>query len=117
MTCMWSWRETDTVICLNGHVCCRGTPAAVSQSPEYIRLFGAKAAQTLAVYSHDHDHTHLRMAVCSTPTGASRITATLKTVTTWVITRMAKTTATNTTMPIMTTITFTTAGNRHPRSR
>ena len=51
--------ETDTVICLNGHVCCRGTPAAVSQSPEYMRLFGAKAAQTLAVYSHDHDHTHL----------------------------------------------------------
>ncbi len=50
---------TDTVICLNGHVCCRGTPAAVSQSPEYMRLFGAKAAQTLAVYSHDHDHTHL----------------------------------------------------------
>jgi zinc transport system ATP-binding protein len=51
--------ETDTVICLNGHVCCRGTPAAVSQSPEYMRLFGAKAAQTLAVYSHHHDHTHL----------------------------------------------------------
>lgn len=25
--------ETDTVICLNGHVCCRGTPQAVSQSP------------------------------------------------------------------------------------
>jgi zinc transport system ATP-binding protein len=51
--------ETDTVICLNGHVCCRGTPAAVSSSPEYMRLFGAKASQTLAVYSHDHDHTHL----------------------------------------------------------
>jgi zinc transport system ATP-binding protein len=51
--------ETDTVICLNGHVCCRGTPQTVSQSPEYRRLFGAKAAQTLAVYSHDHDHTHL----------------------------------------------------------
>jgi zinc transport system ATP-binding protein len=51
--------ETDTVICLNGHVCCRGTPAAVSQSPEYMQLFGAKAARTLAVYSHDHDHTHL----------------------------------------------------------
>lgn len=51
--------ETDTVICLNGHVCCRGTPAAVSQSAEYMRLFGAKAAQTLAVYSHHHDHTHL----------------------------------------------------------
>jgi zinc transport system ATP-binding protein len=51
--------ETDTVICLNGHVCCRGTPQAVSQSPEYVRLFGSRAAQTLAVYSHDHDHTHL----------------------------------------------------------
>jgi zinc transport system ATP-binding protein len=50
---------TDTVICLNGHVCCRGTPAAVSSSPEYMRLFGARAGGTLAVYSHDHDHTHL----------------------------------------------------------
>ncbi len=51
--------ETDTVICLNGHVCCRGTPQAVSRSPEYVRLFGSRAAQTLAVYSHHHDHTHL----------------------------------------------------------
>jgi zinc transport system ATP-binding protein len=51
--------ETDTVICLNGHVCCRGTPQAVSRSPEYVRLFGSRAAQSLAVYAHDHDHTHL----------------------------------------------------------
>ena len=51
--------ETDTVICLNGHVCCRGTPQAVSQSPEYMRLFGGAAAKALAVYSHHHDHTHL----------------------------------------------------------
>ncbi len=51
--------ETDTVICLNGHVCCRGTPQMVSQSPEYLKLFGSRAAKTLAVYSHDHDHTHL----------------------------------------------------------
>ncbi|MFK0208215.1 zinc ABC transporter ATP-binding protein ZnuC [Agrobacterium sp. NPDC090283] len=51
--------ETDTVICLNGHVCCRGTPQAVSQSPEYMRLFGGTAAKALAVYSHHHDHTHL----------------------------------------------------------
>ena len=51
--------ETDTVICLNGHVCCRGTPQVVSQSPEYLKLFGSRAAKTLAVYSHDHDHTHL----------------------------------------------------------
>lgn len=51
--------ETDTVICLNGHVCCRGAPAQVLQSPEYVRLFGARAADTLAIYRHQHDHTHL----------------------------------------------------------
>lgn len=51
--------ETDTVVCLNGHVCCRGTPQAVSQSPEYVKLFGTRAAQSLAIYSHHHDHTHL----------------------------------------------------------
>jgi zinc transport system ATP-binding protein len=51
--------ETDTVICLNGHVCCRGTPRSVAESPEYLRLFGTRAAATLALYHHDHDHTHL----------------------------------------------------------
>lgn len=49
---------TDTVICLNGHVCCRGTPEAVSRSEDYQRLFGGNA-RGLAVYSHRHDHTHL----------------------------------------------------------
>lgn len=51
--------ETDTVICLNGHICCTGTPDSVVQSPEYLSLFGARAAQTLALYQHHHDHTHL----------------------------------------------------------
>jgi zinc transport system ATP-binding protein len=50
--------ETDTVICLNGHVCCRGTPSAVKRSPEYLRLFGERAASTLAIYEHHHDHEH-----------------------------------------------------------
>jgi zinc transport system ATP-binding protein len=50
--------ETDTVICLNGHVCCRGTPSAVKRSPEYLRLFGERAASTLAIYQHHHDHEH-----------------------------------------------------------
>lgn len=50
---------TDTVICLNGHVCCRGTPQSVAASPEYRRLFGARAEGTLAIYRHHHDHTHL----------------------------------------------------------
>lgn len=50
--------ETDTVICLNGHVCCRGTPDTVKTSPEYLALFGDRAAQTLAIYPHHHDHHH-----------------------------------------------------------
>lgn len=51
--------ETDTVVCLNGHVCCRGSPQSVLTDPEYIKLFGARAAETLALYRHRHDHTHL----------------------------------------------------------
>jgi zinc transport system ATP-binding protein len=50
---------TDTVICMNGHVCCRGTPEMVGQSEEYQRLFGARGAGALALYSHNHDHSHL----------------------------------------------------------
>lgn len=50
--------ETDTVICLNGHVCCRGTPSTVKRSPEYLRLFGERGAGALAIYQHHHDHEH-----------------------------------------------------------
>jgi zinc transport system ATP-binding protein len=49
---------TDHVLCLNHHVCCSGAPDAVSEHPEYLALFGPKAAQTHAVYTHDHDHAH-----------------------------------------------------------
>lgn len=49
---------TDTVICLNGHVCCQGSPQRVANDPEYHRLFGVRAADTLALYHHDHDHHH-----------------------------------------------------------
>jgi zinc transport system ATP-binding protein len=50
---------TDRVICLNGHMCCQGTPTAVASSDEYKELFGARATSILAVYEHSHDHTHL----------------------------------------------------------
>lgn len=50
--------QTDTVVCLNGHVCCHGTPQAVAESSEYRRLFGPRAAKTLAIYQHHHDHVH-----------------------------------------------------------
>lgn len=50
---------TDRVICLNGHICCEGTPHAVAESEAYRSLFGRRAAASLAVYEHSHDHTHL----------------------------------------------------------
>ncbi|NBN62614.1 ATP-binding cassette domain-containing protein [Microvirga tunisiensis] len=50
---------TDQVVCLNGHVCCRGTPVSVARSAAYRDLFGPRAAGALAVYEHSHDHEHL----------------------------------------------------------
>ena len=51
--------NTDKVICLNGHVCCSGSPEAVSSAPEFRTLFGDRAADELAFYKHKHDHEHL----------------------------------------------------------
>ncbi len=48
----------DRVICLNGHVCCEGTPLQVSEAPEYRALFGHGTQGALALYRHDHDHSH-----------------------------------------------------------
>ena len=50
---------TDRVLCLNGHVCCSGTPSSVATDPAYQNLFGNRAAKALAIYEHTHDHTHL----------------------------------------------------------
>lgn len=49
---------SDRVICLNGHVCCQGTPEHVSAAPEYLELFGPQTGGALAVYRHRHDHHH-----------------------------------------------------------
>ena len=49
---------SDRVICLNGHVCCAGTPAVVASAPEYRALFGSGTGGALALYRHDHDHEH-----------------------------------------------------------
>ncbi len=49
---------TDQVVCLNRHVCCSGEPEVVSRHPEYVGLFGPRAAAGLAIYTHDHDHRH-----------------------------------------------------------
>lgn len=50
--------STDTVVCLNHHVCCTGHPETVTRDPAYLELFGPLAERGLAVYTHDHDHHH-----------------------------------------------------------
>lgn len=49
---------SDRVVCLNGHVCCEGTPAVVASAPEYRALFGTGTGGALALYRHEHDHGH-----------------------------------------------------------
>lgn len=49
---------SDRVVCLNGHVCCEGTPAVVASAPEYRALFGTGTGGALALYRHEHDHAH-----------------------------------------------------------
>ena len=49
---------TDHVVCLNGHVCCSGSPIDVAKNNEYKALFGEQASQILSRYEHRHDHVH-----------------------------------------------------------
>ena len=49
---------TDYVVCLNGHVCCSGTPQVVAKNNKYQELFGDRASSILSLYEHKHDHTH-----------------------------------------------------------
>lgn len=50
--------QTDTVICINRHICCHGHPDIVSSDPAFLELFGRNYAEKLAVYHHHHDHEH-----------------------------------------------------------
>ncbi|CAA0111318.1 zinc ABC transporter ATP-binding protein ZnuC [Zhongshania aliphaticivorans] len=54
----WVMAQTDTVICLNQHICCHGHPEHVSNDPAYLSLFGRRHAEAVALYQHDHDHQH-----------------------------------------------------------
>lgn len=55
---------TDTVICLNQHVCCQGHPEQVTNDPAYLALFGNGLVLNdglkpqMALYTHRHDHRH-----------------------------------------------------------
>ena len=49
---------SDRVVCLNGHVCCEGTPEIVADAPEYRALFGTGTQGAFALYRHEHTHSH-----------------------------------------------------------
>ena len=49
--------KTDYVLCLNGHVCCSGTPVAVANDKKYKELFGDDVAKIVSIYEHKHDPT------------------------------------------------------------
>ncbi|MCL4119832.1 UNVERIFIED_CONTAM: hypothetical protein GTU68_046826 [Idotea baltica] len=48
---------TDTVICLNQHICCSGHPKQINNNPIFLELFG-QDAKNFAVYPHSHNHIH-----------------------------------------------------------
>lgn len=51
--------QTDTVVCINVHVCCTGTPEHVKTNEAYLNLFGVgDSAHSHALYTHSHNHTH-----------------------------------------------------------
>ena len=49
---------TDYVVCINTHLCCAGTPDAVSRDAGYLALFGEQVAASFAHYRHRHGHRH-----------------------------------------------------------
>ncbi len=58
--------NTDEVLCINRHICCAGTPEAVTNDPHFIHFFGDQFAQNVAFYSHHHNHHHnLHGDVCN----------------------------------------------------
>lgn len=46
-------KNSDQVICLNGHICCSGKPSDLAQNQEFFNTLSA-----IGLYIHQHDHTH-----------------------------------------------------------
>lgn len=46
-------KNSDQVICLNGHICCSGTPSAITPNSDF-----SNALSSLGFYTHHHDHKH-----------------------------------------------------------
>ncbi|MCC8418056.1 MAG: metal ABC transporter ATP-binding protein [Rickettsia endosymbiont of Glossina mortisans submortisans] len=46
-------KNSDQVICLNGHICCSGIPNEITPNSEF-----SNALSSLGFYTHHHDHRH-----------------------------------------------------------
>lgn len=46
-------KNSDQVICINGHVCCAGKPSDISENKDF-----KKALSEIGLYIHSHDHKH-----------------------------------------------------------
>ncbi len=46
-------KNSDQVICLNGHICCSGRPSDSTHDQDFI-----SALSTIGFYTHHHDHRH-----------------------------------------------------------
>jgi zinc transport system ATP-binding protein len=55
---------TDRVLCLNQHICCSGSPEAVTNDPAYLKMFGPQAVKNLAIYTHNQSHRHETSCDC-----------------------------------------------------
>ncbi len=51
-------RVSQSVVCLNQHVCCMGQPDHVKSSKAYQDLFPHYVGSEVLPYHHDHDHDH-----------------------------------------------------------
>lgn len=46
-------KNSDQVICINGHICCSGKPNDVTQNKEFLSTLSS-----IGFYTHHHDHKH-----------------------------------------------------------
>ncbi|MDR0329792.1 MAG: metal ABC transporter ATP-binding protein, partial [Rickettsia sp.] len=46
-------KNSDQVICLNGHICCSGKPNDLAQNQDFLNTLSS-----IGFYVHHHDHKH-----------------------------------------------------------
>ena len=51
-------KKADEVLCLNTHICCKGKPHEIPNTPDYQAIFPASEYSDLGFYVHHHNHCH-----------------------------------------------------------